>query len=857
MMFVILFLYLCFLGSSQFYGTDFSYRFGAGNASSFMASGEAFLFDTSPANLSSLTGITLGGFYSDFSYKEEDINNFGFFIGVPWNRLGFSAFASGPNIKFLNKIGAAFSFPLYDHLHSGLYISLKKTETQYIIQANSGILHKFPVKKIFGFGFGIHQLNIAFALEMNIPSAQPRETKERLLGGLYSIFFRYKFVELDYSQQLISRNGFSYFTYAHGLRMSVFRIFFLEGGIRFDEEFKVNTGFIGSSLNIPFETSMKWLININYSFPVFESRIIQNLSFASSIGYQFYGSSRLNEKPTRQRTLLKYIIEPSEKFTPNADGKNDILKIYLYHPNYTKLRNWNLIIKNADDKTVSVIQPNILDSDSENLFDFPKLIRWYGKDHKGRKMPDGNYHLYFVALLPEIKQKKWDMGAISLDSIIPQFKIDLPKNDYLIGQQKEFKIHLKDILGDIQQYNIQIQDTHENIIFHKKIEKANVFSWNGSFVPGFIPYTGNFLLKIFAVDNAGNRSRNIYHNIHIFDQQEKIALRFSDTIFTNRSDRIYIYPIHQFKSQIQNWNVYIRSTQSKKIVRSYKGKNYLPIKLTWDGTDQGKQRISSGRYNVLFRSELKNGSRLNSVYYTLRIDTYPPQLTLEVDHPMFTPDTDGIDDLLKVSINSHDDSSIQKYLILIKDQYKNIIKREENKGNPPSFFFWDGIKDSGFSVDSYQNYFISMVAMDSAGNFARSNELKIKTGLLQNNFSSDPEIEKPKTILSFPNIIFPFAKSIPTYLGKGVLKKIARFLLIQKKMHIIITGHADSRGSFLFNQVLSYERALYVKNYLKNFGLNDFLIKAFGAGSTDPLFKEDSEEARSKNRRVEITLKNI
>lgn len=71
-----------------------------------------------------------------------------------------------------------------------------------------------------------------------------------------------------------------------------------------------------------------------------------------------------------------------------------------------------------------------------------------------------------------------------------------------------------------------------------------------------------------------------------------------------------------------------------------------------------------------------------------------------------------------------------------------------------------------------------------------------------------------------------------------------------------IVGHTCNLGSKQYNDMLSDKRALAVKNYLIEQGVNSENISVVGKGEEQPLYTNTSDENRNKNRRVEIILQN-
>ncbi len=90
-----------------------------------------------------------------------------------------------------------------------------------------------------------------------------------------------------------------------------------------------------------------------------------------------------------------------------------------------------------------------------------------------------------------------------------------------------------------------------------------------------------------------------------------------------------------------------------------------------------------------------------------------------------------------------------------------------------------------------------------------------------------------------------------------VLDKIA-YLLNEIPGHITISGHTDdkpiSTARFHSNWELSSARAITVAHQLHEDGVDKDRMIVSGYSDTQPLFSNDTDEHRSRNRRVEIVL---
>ena len=86
------------------------------------------------------------------------------------------------------------------------------------------------------------------------------------------------------------------------------------------------------------------------------------------------------------------------------------------------------------------------------------------------------------------------------------------------------------------------------------------------------------------------------------------------------------------------------------------------------------------------------------------------------------------------------------------------------------------------------------------------------------------------------------------------LQKIGE-VLKQFNNDLLITGHWAERGTESARQALSESRAKSVADFLiKNNIRNEYHIFTQGKGSSQPVASNTTEEGRSRNRRVEITI---
>lgn len=89
---------------------------------------------------------------------------------------------------------------------------------------------------------------------------------------------------------------------------------------------------------------------------------------------------------------------------------------------------------------------------------------------------------------------------------------------------------------------------------------------------------------------------------------------------------------------------------------------------------------------------------------------------------------------------------------------------------------------------------------------------------------------------------------------RELLSRIAGVLLTTSEYRIQVFGHTDDVGSAEYNQELSKRRAEAVASYLVKTGVDPDIMTVKGFGKTQPLVDETTEQARARNRRVELGI---
>lgn len=103
---------------------------------------------------------------------------------------------------------------------------------------------------------------------------------------------------------------------------------------------------------------------------------------------------------------------------------------------------------------------------------------------------------------------------------------------------------------------------------------------------------------------------------------------------------------------------------------------------------------------------------------------------------------------------------------------------------------------------------------------------------------------------------FDFDKAELQPANKELLSRIAGILMTSSDYTVSVNGHTDDVGSVEYNMDLSERRALAVRDYFVETGIDDRILTVEAFGKSQPLVQGTSDEARMKNRRVELGIVN-
>jgi outer membrane protein OmpA-like peptidoglycan-associated protein len=178
----------------------------------------------------------------------------------------------------------------------------------------------------------------------------------------------------------------------------------------------------------------------------------------------------------------------------------------------------------------------------------------------------------------------------------------------------------------------------------------------------------------------------------------------------------------------------------------------------------------------------------------------------------------------------------------------SIIDLDHGVEVAPKFLRPDGSFD--FQLINKRNYLLIIQGED----FFRIEEIFFMDGDREINKETEPIESK----IAFETLEFENGKADILPAMHKDLDRLANFLIDHPRLRVNISGHTDSQGKEDANLRLSQARADAIKAYLiYQFKIDASRIDAHGYGSAKPIVKEEHDDHRKLNRRVEFEISRI
>ncbi len=421
-----------------------------------------------------------------------------------------------------------------------------------------------------------------------------------------------------------------------------------------------------------------------------------------------------------EETPITLTIDKSY-FSPNNDMILDSLLLTFGIPVKEGIVEWNLDIKNLQGKIIRSF------SGTENV---PEEVIFDGRDQDGIRLEEGAYIgsidvFYRNGNNPESKSPVFNVDVTPPVAVLnSNSSIFSPNGD---GLKDEITFY-QESTTEISWLGIVKSESGEIINQYQWLAAADpTVSWNGTVSNGKLATDGKYSYQLMSVDRAGNSGESKIIKFTLNTEETPVILTTDLEYFSPNGDSVQdsisIIPELKVKEGVDSYSLDILDSQSK-VIRNFSGKNSIPDRFLWNGVNSDGRTAADGIYssNITVVYDSGNSSPASSRKFI--IDTIYPEVSAVTEFLLFSPDSDGLKDNLKITQTS---SFEEIWQAEISSKNDIIVKSYLWKGQTENFK-WDATDNEGNKVpDGKYDYIV--FSEDAAGNrsSAEVREIEINT----------------------------------------------------------------------------------------------------------------------------------
>ncbi|UCF95898.1 MAG: gliding motility-associated C-terminal domain-containing protein [Spirochaetaceae bacterium] len=549
-------------------------------------------------------------------------------------------------------------------------------------------------------------------------------------------------------------------------------------------------------------------------------------------------------------------------FSPNADGKKDLLRFYPKLTRSEDVVEWQLEVVDEEGDVGRTIAGKGVP---------PGMIVFDGKDAKGQRLSDGFYLGVLSILYGNGDNPTAPSPQFQIDTTMPRAALSAP---HLIfspdGDGRKDTLTIRQFTSVEKLWNAEVVNGTNQPVKRASWQGSLLeVTWDGTDDAGQRVPDGRYTYRVSSTDEADNANVIELKNIRVDTRPTPVSVSPGTGGFSPNGDGIMDNLILNVNAgqqeEIESWTLTL--VQRDRTVRKTfsGGEDYpLPTRISWNGRgDDGK--ITEGMYQARLSVEYEKGNLAESQSTLFQLDITPPQISLKFSPQPFSPDADGVDDALNIRIEAKDSSPIEDWIVKIVDPMEHDFASFSGRSMPTNLT-WNGRSRDGELVQSAEDYPVYVTVRDNVWNAATLRSVIPVDVLVMR------EGDKLKIIIS--SIYFkPYTADYtdksaidPERVEKN-LKTLDRLAEILKKYHdykIQLEGHAvmiywDQPAKAKIEQEevllpLSQERAGVIKTALVQRGVRADRMSITGYGGLYPVVPHGDLDNRWKSRRVEFIL---
>lgn len=567
------------------------------------------------------------------------------------------------------------------------------------------------------------------------------------------------------------------------------------------------------------------------------------------------------------------LTSSAQAFSPNGDGVRETAVFRSTIQSESGIANYRFVILNTNGDEVWT------QSGSGRP---PAEFEWDGRGADGAVCADGLYTAALTTAANNGSEAVSVSRPVMLDTVYPAAELTVP---YLVfspeGDGRKDTLPLTVSASEEDLWTMTAENDSGVVRSWMWQGAPESFEWDGSDEAGNTLADGTYRIVLASTDAAGNACTVHLDGIQIDCRETRAYFTVADTAVSPNGDGVR--DTQEFRLSvslnegIESWRFSIKNERGD-IVREWTqsasaaGEIRVPETIVWDGRN-ASGRAAEGMMIPELDITYVKGNRVAVSGSSFIASVTPPVLTVTTSPRYFSPDNDGVDDDLFISLNAESAVGLESWFFEIYDpQNGSVFWNTSGTTAVTERMVWDGRGNNGELVQSAMDYPFTFSVTDELG-MTSSVEGIISVDVLVIRVGDVLKMQVPAIIFRADNADFKSRAEAPQNgltqeqidNNMRVLRRIADILNKFKDYSVSIEGHANNISGTEAEETstangniplvpLSQARAETVKTILVEFGVDASRLSTVGVGGRMPVVPRSDRDNWWKNRRVEFIL---
>lgn len=442
-----------------------------------------------------------------------------------------------------------------------------------------------------------------------------------------------------------------------------------------------------------------------------------------------YKPQRLSAPFYLDKTPPKASVEVADVnriFSPDGDASRDSISFRMAS---SEEESWNLIIRDGSKNEV------VVKRFAQNL---PESFEWNGRDDQGRVAQDGNYELFVFSV---------DKAGNSFSTVSPRVTVDTRRPKALLATSAQAlspngdgiaeSVTLQPVIGSAEglvSWRIAIENQESKaVVFSAQGAEGNPpaegYSFDGTSKEGAALPEG-FYRAVLDVAYVNGYTARVTGDPILLDRTYPSAKVSIDKAVFNpagRPDQATIRFAQKSSSETK-WTARILDSTGK-AVRTWDFEGELAA-IEWNGSGDYGLPVPDGTYRYKVSSTDGAGNAFATPELAFEIDTLKKESSISTGTLAFSPNGDGVRDVLPIRLQSTQSSKIHSWKIVVAKDLGDSRPGENARRAPvktwtgttgfPGELGWDGKEDNGLPAQD-GTYLVYMTASYPNGDLVEAN----------------------------------------------------------------------------------------------------------------------------------------